>query len=453
MVQARQSEWSRNVSEYPSEPPSAVYAAHRIEDVVELIESRPAEAPKLRSTSTGRNWGLGSASWADQETAVIDLSGMDKIRHLNTELGFAILEPGVTQAALSEALLETSWFLNCTASSADTSVLGNMMDRGVGIRHQRTLDLLGLEVVLGDGQIGTIGWWPGSRGEAPNRLGLGPSLLHVFTQANFGVATAAVVQLQPRPESHEVLTTVIEDSRFWDLLTEIRAMTRQGLLSGVTKVYDPVSTDLYGGRTSTVTTHMGIEGTLDVARAKRTEVVARLRRIGATVEEPERISNDPLAGAVVDLYQGDVSRSEDIIESALGVSTPRADQEGKGWIFSLPFIPFTPDDVMRARQIVADVAHGSGLSIGTTTNVLAHNVVDLVIAIRFARSRQSAAARKALDSLTLRLTQAGYQPYRLDTTRTRSDVTGTGDLEADLIGQLHQVLDPGGVFAPSRYTK
>ncbi|GGU44204.1 hypothetical protein [Lentzea flava] len=50
--------------------------------------------------------------------------------------------------------------LNVTVSAAETSVLGNALDRGSSLRHQRVHDLLGLEVVLPGGELVHVGWWP-----------------------------------------------------------------------------------------------------------------------------------------------------------------------------------------------------------------------------------------------------------------------------------------------------
>ena len=444
--------WVANVSEYPAREPAAVHRPSTVSDVAGLVAGRPAGSPRLRTVSTGRNWGLGSAATGDEDVCVADLSGLTGIRHIDTELGFAVIEAGVTQAILSEALAETPWYLNCTASSAHTSVLGNIMDRGVGIRHQRTEDLLGLEVVLGDGEVSSIGWWPGKRGKAPNRYGVGPSMLQVFTQANFAIATAAVVQLQPRPEHRAILTFTVDESRYADLLLELRDLVRQQFVSGVVKVYDPVSTDLYGGSKAQVTSHLAVEGTRAVVAAKRAEIESRLGELGATFAERASVEADSLAHAVTNLYGGDVSRSEDIVRAALSAPTKRADAEGTGWIFSLPFVPFTVHDVTQARKIVLDVADQHGLSIGTTVNVLSHNVIDLVVAISFDRRTQSERAHRALEALTDRFVDAGYHPYRLDISRNRSD-TVTADAEAALLADLHRVIDPHGVFAPSRYTR
>ncbi|MEU1030506.1 hypothetical protein ABZ402_17470 [Streptomyces mirabilis] len=45
-----------------------------------------------------------------------------------------------------------------------------------------------------------MGWWPEERrATAVHPYGLGPSLLHLFTQSDLGVVTAAAVRLLPAP--------------------------------------------------------------------------------------------------------------------------------------------------------------------------------------------------------------------------------------------------------------
>lgn len=444
--------WVDNVSELKAEPPAQVHRPTAVAQVAELIGARKPSDPALRSISSGRNWGLGSATSDAQNAAVFDLSGLDSIRELNAEGGYAVIEPGVTQADLSEALIGTGRYLNCTASSARTSVLGNMMDRGVGIRHQRTRDLLGLEVVTGEGLVGTIGWWPDTRGLAPNPFGLGPSLLHAFTQSNLAVATAGVVRLLPVPEATTTLTVSIAESEFAELVEVLRSTMRDDLSSGVIKIYDPTSADMYGG-SKVVTAHICVDGARSVVDAKVAEITRRLDSIGAHVLPAAEVRGDPLAHAVSNLYHGDVSNSEDIVRSALGTTTEDADRSGGGWIFVLPFVPFNAEHLTRARGIVQSVSAEHHVPIGTTVNGLDHDVVDLVIAIKFDRQLQVQEAHRGLDDLVKRLTGAGYHPYRLDTSHSRSDVHPAQDLETRLIDSLRQAIDPLGAFAPNRYLR
>ncbi|MCP2178824.1 4-cresol dehydrogenase (hydroxylating) [Prauserella alba] len=417
-----------------------------------LVRHGCSGAGGFRVISSGFNWGLGSASGPTPGQHLVDLSGLDTIRTVDAERGYAIVEAGVTQAQLCDALASSGRFLNCTASSPDTSVLGNMMDRGVGLRHQRTEDLLGLEIVTASADLGTVGWWPPDSGLAPNRYGLGPSSVQLFPQATFGIATAAVVRLLPTPETTNVVTFTAAEDTYDALIEVLRGAVRDRLSDAVIKVYDAGSSDIYGGH-ATVTGHICLDGSADVVSAKRADLAGRLAPIGAWVLPEAEFAGDPLADAVARLYRGDVSRSEAIVQASLGRPTREADAAGRGWLFVLPFVPFTAADLSNARGIVHDVGVEHGVEVGTTVNVLGHDVVDLVIAIRFDRASPAAtrAAHRASDELHRALVDAGYPPYRLDTAHQRSDVAPGTDLNAVVAARLKDALDPTGRFGPSRY--
>jgi 4-cresol dehydrogenase (hydroxylating) flavoprotein subunit len=86
---------------------------------------------------------------------------MNQIRTVNLDEGYVIVEPGVTQQALSDALASTAYIANFTASTPETSLVGNALDKGIGLYRHRVDDLLGVEVVLGDGTLIHVGgYWP-----------------------------------------------------------------------------------------------------------------------------------------------------------------------------------------------------------------------------------------------------------------------------------------------------
>jgi 4-cresol dehydrogenase (hydroxylating) len=68
---------------------------------------------------------------------------MNRILTVDEEFGYAIIEPGVTQASLA-AYLHTyhpGLTINFTGSFAHTSIVGNVLERGDG-RYARVHDLL-----------------------------------------------------------------------------------------------------------------------------------------------------------------------------------------------------------------------------------------------------------------------------------------------------------------------
>src|SRR5690606_40652341 len=126
-----------------------------------------------------------------------DLSAMNRIRSLDLENGFAVIEPGVTQRQLADELRDTDWMLNVTSSCADTSVVGNALERGDASIRSRVHDLVGLEAVLADGSLVSTGG-PDHWGRYPGTVA-GPDLTGAFVQPNPGIITACLIPLMPRP--------------------------------------------------------------------------------------------------------------------------------------------------------------------------------------------------------------------------------------------------------------
>ena len=82
---------------------------------------------------------------------------MDKIIHVDEELAYAIIEPGVTYEALNRFLADNSYSLwtDSPGGPPTGSVIGNALDRGVGVTKysDHFAHLCGYEVVLADGSI------------------------------------------------------------------------------------------------------------------------------------------------------------------------------------------------------------------------------------------------------------------------------------------------------------
>ena len=58
----------------------------------------------IHPISTGRNWGYGSALPPSQDMVILDLSALQRILHMDAQLGVVTLEPGMTQGMLAEFL-------------------------------------------------------------------------------------------------------------------------------------------------------------------------------------------------------------------------------------------------------------------------------------------------------------------------------------------------------------
>src|SRR3546814_8726582 len=103
-----------------------------------------------------KSWGYGDACPVTAGNVILDLSRMNRIREVDPALAYAVIEPGVTQGQLSEHLRAQGIALwpDCTGAGPDTSIVGNILDRGFGPppSGNRAQYNSGLEIVLDIGR-------------------------------------------------------------------------------------------------------------------------------------------------------------------------------------------------------------------------------------------------------------------------------------------------------------
>jgi len=118
----------QNLTEYAPRPYRGVLRpADRDGVVAALAVAREYGAP-LFPFSSGRNWGLGSRLPTADDGFLLDLSGLDKVRSIDVEHRYAIVEPGVNQRVLADAV---------AATGAD--LMGPPHRRARGNQHRRQL--------------------------------------------------------------------------------------------------------------------------------------------------------------------------------------------------------------------------------------------------------------------------------------------------------------------------
>lgn len=191
---ARALAYSDDVGEYARRAIPAVLCPETPVDVQALVRVANTRHIPLYCTSAGKNWGLGSRQPVAQRGVVVDLSRLRHVRTLNLDEGYVIVEPGVTQQALRDALSSTPFIANFTASTPETSVVANLLDKGIGLHRHRVEDLLGVEVVTGEGTLVHVGGYcPQGQPRLHFPSGLGPTLTPLFLQSNFGIVTACAL--------------------------------------------------------------------------------------------------------------------------------------------------------------------------------------------------------------------------------------------------------------------
>ncbi|MCP4646040.1 MAG: FAD-dependent oxidoreductase, partial [bacterium] len=124
-------------------------------EVQEIVRVASKHGVVVYPLSRGKNWGYGDACAPTNGAAVVNLSRMNRILEVNTDLAYAVIEPGVSQQQLYRYLQEhkTGLWMDATGAGLDASLVGNTLERGFG--HTRNGDHFsttsGMEVVLADG--------------------------------------------------------------------------------------------------------------------------------------------------------------------------------------------------------------------------------------------------------------------------------------------------------------
>ena len=174
---------------------------------------RPANAPELAAVMRvchaagvavvpqGGNTSMvgGATPSADGRELIVNLSRMNAIRAIDPVDLTLTIEAGATLRAAQDAAAAAGCLLPLSISSEGTAQIGGVLATNAGgnntVRYGNARDLvLGLEVVLADGQI-----WHGLRRLRKDNTGYCLRQLFVGAEGTLGIITAAVLKLAPRP--------------------------------------------------------------------------------------------------------------------------------------------------------------------------------------------------------------------------------------------------------------
>lgn len=132
--------------------------------IQEILKVANTYKVPLWPVGQGKNWGYGGASPFQENSLVIVLSRLNKIIEVDSELAFALIEPGVTFRQLHQYLVDHNIPLriDCTDGPPDGSVVGNSLERGIGETDygDHFGNICGLEVILPEGQLIRTGGGP-----------------------------------------------------------------------------------------------------------------------------------------------------------------------------------------------------------------------------------------------------------------------------------------------------
>ena len=490
----------------------AVLRPSSVEEIQQIVQVASHHQVPLYPISTGNNWGYGSAQPTHDHTVVVDLGRMNRIIELNTELAYAVVEPGVTQGQLYEHLEQhrIPLWLNPTGAGPTCSILGNTLERGFGIgpNGDHFLAQCGMEVVLATGEVLRTGFghFPGARTTYLYKWGVGPYLDGLFTQSSFGIVTKMGVWLTPVPahfegcyltcRSEEQLGPLIEGIRDLlfmgvfqgpvNLLHRNRVLIMLGQypwdeMAGQTPLNESVAARLAAQKKIGAWNGVGaICGSRAQVRAARQTIKERLhgkvdRLTFLSDERLQLLRRFPAVFSL--LLQMNVPDLLKTLESAYGMmkgvpsevalslsywrnrrTRPAADlnpaRDNCGLMWFAPIIPMTRDDVVAFRKIIEPIFAKHGFEACITLTAVNERCFDCTLPILYDKDdpTETRNALACYEELHEKSSQAGYIPYRLGL-QSMSGETMKDDVFWSVVQKLKTALDPQGIVSPGRYAR
>ena len=489
--------------------PLAIVAPDSTDQVCQTVQIARRHGLSLYPISKGKNWGYGDACAPTEGQVILDLGRMNRIIEVNRQLGYAVIEPGVTQGQLWEYLQQndTGLWLDATGAGMEASLVGNTLDRGFGHTPygDHFLNTCGMKIVLADGRVLDTGFghFRNAKAHRVYRYGVGPFLDGLFAQSNYGIVTEIGLWLMPKPEAfcafffrvprHDGLSDAIDrlaPLRLQGLIrsalhigNDVRVMSARtrypfDRAEGVTPLPAALRAELchqYGiGAWNGAGAICGPRGSV---RAIKRAVRAALRPYKLYFIDDRRLGVARKAQRLMRWCRPGKRLGEllDVLEPVYGLLKGQPTDEplrGAAWRVRdpEPDLPTDPLDVHAGLMWASPVLPNSGAAAAelmallepiydkhgfeplVTFTMITDRAMICVTNVAFDRRQPDETDRAAAcyDQLLDVLIASGYIPYRTSpggSAKLRRDPS----VFWDVTGRIKQALDPRGVISPGRY--
>ena len=219
------------LAHYRQEPLAAVLPADAAE-VREVV--RACFEARVPWVARGSGTGLSGGALPVADGVLIVLSRLRRILSVELDDARVVVEPGVTNLAISHAVAPTHFYPPDPSSQIVCSIGGNIAENSGGAHCFKygftTNYVTGLEVVLSDGELVQL-----------DRDAPGYDLLGAFvgSEGTLGVATRIEVRVVPRPESVRTLVAFFEHTA--QAGEAVTAIVAAGIVPGAIEMMDRLS--------------------------------------------------------------------------------------------------------------------------------------------------------------------------------------------------------------------
>lgn len=494
--------------------PSAVVYPSNTEQVQSVMKAASAAGVPVWPVSTGKNWGYGERTATYNAGITMVLERMNRIDLVDEELGYAVIEPGVTYKQLNDHLKQTGSRLwaDCAGSTQYASVIGNALDKGRGLTPMADHFgcLCGMDVVLPDATLLETGGGPVGNNTVRHvyKWGVGPYLDGLFVQSNLGIVVKAGIWLMPAPEefdfaafeykaSPDRLGAFIDDLRELVMARAIRSHPHLANDFAMMCILSQYPHDLLGGRrhlseqaagqwrkehgVAPWTFGCGLYGSHEEVKYQKRMLRKVLGRygmvqfIGAAVNDNWFGKLVRHAAPIVNRLLGKSPEFTDVMVPAInlfrGIPTddfvrqayfkshqekPKKDidpaRDGCGFVWIGPVVPFTSKHVMAVLALTKRIFDRHEFDFFVEVIVESARSVIVLVGVFYDRHDPSEAdrARNWYEEARDAYVEQGYPPYRA-TTMSMPNMLDANPAARGFLARLKQAVDPGNVIAPGRY--
>jgi glycolate oxidase len=214
--------------------PAAVVLPRSTDEVVAVM--RTAFRHGIPVVPRGAGSGLAGASNAVDGAITLVMTRMDAVLEVSPADRLAVVQPGVVNKTLRDAVAGAGLFYPPDPSSYDWCTIGGNLSQNSGglccVKYGVTTDyVLGLEVVLADGRVLRTG-----RRTVKGVAGYDLARLFVGSEGTLGVITEATLALRPAPQSPVTLVATFGTTAQTGAVVE-RVVT-SGLVPSLLEVMD-----------------------------------------------------------------------------------------------------------------------------------------------------------------------------------------------------------------------
>jgi glycolate oxidase len=187
--------------------PSAVVLPRNTEQVQAVV--RVCATHRIPFVARGSGTGLSGGALPAEGGIVISFARMNRILEIDIPNQRVVVEPGVINCHVSDAVAPHGYFYAPDPSSQSVCTIGGNIAENAGGAHClkygfTTTHVLGLEVVLPDGELVTLG------SGTPDAPGYDLAGVFVGSEGTLGVATKITLRIVKRPETVQVILAAFD---------------------------------------------------------------------------------------------------------------------------------------------------------------------------------------------------------------------------------------------------